>query len=128
MKDIELYLNQTKTKSCSELIFHFIDKYFDERNINPKDSYIYNKANIDRKLFSKFRYGDYNLSKKNILKLCIALELNLDEANQVLESAGYSLSKNKKFDLIIRYFIVNNEYDLNIINTCLFTYTETDLT
>ena len=126
MNDIELYLNQNKTKSCSEMIFSYIDDYFIKNNID-KDSCIYNKANIDRRIFSKFRYGNYNLSKNNILKLCIALELNLDEVNQVLESAGYSLSMNKDFDLILRYFISNKIFDFQKINDCLFTYTNMDL-
>ena len=126
MNDIELYLNQNKTRSCYEMIFSYIDDYFIKNNID-KDSCIYNKANIDRRIFSKFRYGNYNLSKNNILKLCIALELNLDEVNQVLESAGYSLSMNKDFDLILRYFISNKIFDFQKINECLFTYTNMDL-
>ncbi len=128
MNDIELYLNQQKTKSCRELIFEYIDRFFKDKNISPKDSYIYNKANIDRRLFSKFRYGHYNLSKNNLLKLCIALELNINETNKVLGSAGYILSTNKEFDLILRYFIINKDYNLQEINEKLYIMTDNDLT
>ena len=128
MNDIELYLNQQRTKSCSELIFEYIDRYFINKNITPKDSYIYKKADIDRRLFSKFKYGNYNLSKNNILKLCIALELNINETNQVLESAGYILSTNKIFDLVLRYFIINKDYNLLKINEQLYLMTNNDLT
>lgn len=127
MSDIELYLNQQRTKSCRELIFEYIDRFFKNKNISPKDSYIYNKANIDRRLFSKFRYGNYNLSKNNLLKLCIALELNIDETNKVLGSAGYILSTNKDFDLVLRYFIMNKDYNLQKINEKLYILTENDL-
>ena len=128
MNDIELYLNQQRTKSCSELIFEYIDRYFINKNITPKDSYIYKKADIDRRLFSKFKYGNYNLSKNNILKLCIALELNINETNQVLERAGYTLSTNKIFDLVLRYFIINKDYNILKINEQLYLMTNNDLT
>lgn len=128
MDNIELYLNQERTKSCRELIFEYIDRFFKNRNIFPKDSYIYNKANIDRRLFSKFRYGNYNLSKNNLLKLCIALELNINETNKVLGSAGYTLSTSKDFDLILRYFIMNKDYNFQKINEQLYIMTENDLT
>ena len=128
MNDIESYLDCQRTKSCQELIFEYIDRFFKNKNISPKDSYIYKKANIDRRLFSKFRYGNYNLSKRNLLKLCIVLELNINETNKVLGSAGYILSTNKEFDLIIRYFIINKDYNLQRINEQLYIMTENDLT
>ena len=124
---LEEYLNQKQTKSCSELILAYIDRYFDINNLSPKDSYIYKKADIDRRLFSKFKIGDYNLSKNNIIKLCIALELDINETNEVLESAGYTLSTNKVFDLILRYYILNKDFDLSKINEQLYTITKTSL-
>lgn len=127
MKEIELFLNQKQTKSCNELILEYIDRYFERKKIVAKDSTIYKKANIDRRLFSKFRYGQYNLSKNNIVKLCLALELNIEETNKVLESAGYTLSTNKVFDLILRYFIEREEYDLDIINEKLYDKTKSGL-
>lgn len=128
MNDIELFLNQQKTKSSQELIYEYIDRFFQIKNLSPKDSYIYNKANIDRRLFSKFRYGNYHLSKNNLLKLCIALELDIQETNEVLGSAGYVLSTNQEFDLILRYFIINRDYNLSKINEQLYSMTENDLT
>ena len=66
--------------------------------------------------------------KNNLVKLCIALELNIDETNKVLGSAGYILSTNKDFDLVLRYFIINKDYNLQTINEILYIITENDLT
>ena len=87
-----------------------------------KDSEIYKNVNIDRKLFSKIRCNKDYIPRKNIIiKLCFSLKLTKTEANILLNSAGYSFSKNK-FDGLICYCLENKIYDLNIINDYLFTY------
>ena len=103
--------------SFNEILFSFID----EKGF--KDSEVYKKVDIDRKLFSKIRCSENYIPRKNIIiKLCIALCLTKNEFNKLLNSAGYSLS-NTTFDLVISYCIENNIYDLNIINNYLYTYT-----
>lgn len=65
---------------------------------------IYKKADIDRKLFSKIRtQPDYHPNKNTLLKLCLAMNLDTDETENLLKSAGYSLSKSLRSDLILRY-------------------------
>ncbi|MBQ5471288.1 MAG: hypothetical protein IIT58_04705, partial [Treponema sp.] len=55
---------------------------------------VYKKADIDRKLFSKIRtQPDYHPNKNTLLKLCLAMNLDTDETESLLKSAGYSLSK-----------------------------------
>ena len=115
------YLNKNKSTSFNEILFSFID----EKGV--KDSEIYKKVDIDRKLFSKIRCNNNYIPRKNIvIKLCISLGLNKDNFNKLLNSAGYSLSNNK-FDLVITYCINNSIYDINIINDYLYTYTNTVL-
>lgn len=111
------FLNQNKSKCFNELLFQFIDE------LGFKDTEIYKKVDIDRKLFSKIRCSSNYIPRKNvIIKLCLALSLDKKNFNKLLNSAGYSLT-NSNFDLIITYCIENKIYDLTIINKYLYTYT-----
>ena len=84
---------------------------------------VYKKAQLDRRLFSKLRRdARYTPSKRNIMALVISLELNMNEAEDLLRRAGYALSSTHKEDVILRYFIEQGEYDLFLINDVLDYY------
>jgi len=115
------YLNCNKSKSFNETLFSFIDES------GHKDSEIYKKVDIDRKLFSKIRCDNDYIPRKNvIIKLCLALGLERNDFNKLLNSAGYSLS-NSKFDQIISYCLDNNVYDLTEVNDYLYTFCSASL-
>lgn len=113
----EFINNQKEDNKFQKLLFKLID----ERNL--KDSDVYNKAKIDRRLFSKIRSNEnYHPSKETIILLGLSLELNESEITNLLQSASYSLPKNNYFDLIIRFCFLNKIYNVNDVNELLYDY------
>lgn len=123
-KDIDdkLDILKKQSKSFSTTLLNMID----EKKMTDVDCY--KKANIDRKLFSKIRSReDYKPSKNTVLAFAIALKSNLQETNELLESAGYSLSHSFITDIIVEYFIEKKKFDINLVNIALNDYKQQPL-
>ena len=116
--DINTFIKQKdKYNDFQTMLFKLID----ERNL--KDSDVYNKVHIDRRLFSKIRNDNtYHPSKETIILLGLSLELNEYEIEELLNSASYSLPKNNYYDLIIRFCFINKIYKLIEVNSLLEEY------
>ena len=78
---------------------------------------VYTKGGITRQVFSNI------LSKKDIIPrkdtvicLIIGMELNYKDSINLLESAGYALSKSIPLDVIVNKYLKRGIYDLDVIN------------
>ena len=88
-----------------------------------KDSEIYKKALLTKQHFSKIRNNpNYKPTKPTAIALALALELDLEATKDLIGRAGYALTNSSKFDLIIRYFIEQGNYNVVEINLALYAF------
>ena len=115
-RNIDNLMNQLEETFSQRLL-----RMIDERGMT--DSEAYTKAYVDRRHFSKIRKDvNYVPNKKTVLAFTIALELSLDEAKDLMGSAGFALSRSSKTDIIVAYFLQNKIYDMFEINDVLDAY------
>lgn len=109
--------NNNIESNFADTLFNMID----EKGLI--DSEVYNKVHIDRRLFSKIRNEkNYHPSKETVLLLGLALELNEEEIEKLLDSAAYSLPKNNYYDLIMRFCFKEGIYKITEVNELLESY------
>lgn len=113
---LEAYIDQRRKPAFSTRLMALIDRK------GLVDSEVYKKAGIDRRHFSKMRAASYHPSKNTVLALCLALELNLDEAKDLLGSAGYTLSNSDLSDLVLSFCFERRIFDLFDVNQALASF------
>lgn len=112
--EIDDFIKEKKKPTFQQSLFELID----EKGL--KDSEVYKKAGIDRRHFSKIRSNlDYQPKKNTVLALALALELDLEKTEDLLHSAGFSMTPSDKGDLIIQFFLEKQNYNIHEINQAL---------
>ena len=114
---LKSYVQYKRKVPFAQVLFDFIDQK------GYRDTEVYKKAGIDRRHFSKIRSNPgYQTGKNTVLSLAFALQLNRKEAEKLLKSAGFSLSDNHTFDLVIQFCLEKNIYDIDDVNQALDSF------
>ena len=114
-----LYFTQksldSKLKYKNSTLYELLLSYMSQNNMTPVQCYT--AAGIDKKLFSKIKTSNRNYfpTKENILKFALALRLNVDEPQKLLNTCGYVLSDSIPKDIIYKHYITQQIYDYQII-------------
>lgn len=120
--EIDDFIKNHQKPPLHRLLFEFIDKK------GLRDPQVYKRAGIDRKLFSKIRSKpDYRPGKSTIIALALALELNKEEIDELLESGGFSLSESDTSDLVIKFCLEKKIYDVFQVNEYLDYFSQKTL-
>ena len=114
--DLESWIKQHDDSFAVTLM-----KLIDKKGMT--DVQCYKKANVSKGTFWKINNDPaYRPSKQTVIAFAIALELSLDETEQLLRTVGFSLSHSSTFDLIIEFYIRRGIYDVFEINSALYQY------
>ena len=114
--ELEEFIEMHHSASFSERLFQYID----ERGVT--DVAVYKKAGVDRKLFSKIRsIPDYKPSKRTIVALCLSMKLSEENTVEMLNAAGFTLSNNDRFDLVIQFCLEKEIYNMDEVNQALYS-------
>lgn len=101
-------------------------KIIDAKGLN--DVACYKKANVSKQTWHKLMTDKfYKPNKKTAVSFAVALELSLEETQNLLASVGFILSDSSLFDVIIKYCLENNIYDIWEIDSVLFKYDQETL-
>ena len=115
-KPLDKYIDEIDS-GFREMLFALIDAS------GMTDVECYKRANVDKRVFSKIKSNkDYRPSKQTAIAFAISLKLDINETQALLATLGYTLSQSTVFDKIIRYFIINGNYDIFEINEALFEF------
>ena len=104
----------TLVQSFSETLVQLMK----DKKIRGKDLAM--RTGITEQHISKMK-GDVNYQPKKdtVIALIIGMRLTPEEGADLLERAGYCLSRAQKRDMIFRFFIKERAYDINDVNDAL---------
>lgn len=113
LSNLKSRLNKAE-ETCSERLLRLI------RERGRDEVEVYQKAGIDRKLFSKMRRKNYRPKAKTLYAFIIVLQLTLDDAVDLLASAGYAFSSARRLDLAVKFCVEKGIGDLDEVNNTLY--------
>ena len=116
--DFDEFFKKNKGETFSDMLLRLI------KVRGEKNSDVYNRAKIDRRIFSRIKNNrNYNAKKDTVIAFAFALKLDLEKTKELLDVAGYTLTKSKR-DLIITVFIMQKIFDIDLLNESLYEYNQ----
>ncbi len=111
----------TKKTFSSEVL-----KKLNELHMKPAE--FYKAVGLDKRVFHALKSDYlYTPSKATAIRCCLGLRLKYEEAIELLKLAGYSFSPSNSRELVIRFCMENEVYDLPSINYMLLAMGEEPL-
>lgn len=104
-------------KSFSSEVTRMVEQKF------RKTSDFYRAAGIDKRTYHKIKsdFG-YKPSRLTAFRCCIGLQLDVEEAEELLKLAGMAFSPNDPDDLVVKFCLENGIRDIPGINYMLYRY------
>jgi hypothetical protein len=82
-------------------------------------SALFEQGQISRDYWSKLLNDEIRASKEKLLRVAVLLQLNAEEAEEMLNIAGYSLSQANLRDVVVEYCLRQQYYDFVVIEQLL---------
>ena len=96
--DLTAYLHKIDFNQTFPMV---LQKYLDLKGLKNKD--VYNKIYMKADTFSSILRGkSKSVKKENVLRLCVGLQLTVEEAEEFMASAGYLFSEAIMTDVVIK--------------------------
>lgn len=113
--DFGAWKKQVKTETFQEMLMKCIQM----KGMTNQE--FYTAALIDRKLFSAIKNNpDYQPKKETAVACCLGLNLCWQDAEKLLELAGYKLSLSISWDRVIYYCLHHGITDIDVVNEILY--------
>ena len=114
---LEDFMDIQKNDSFSDTLLKFI------RESGMTEVECYKAAGITAQHFSKIRSNrDYRPTKETVLALAVALKLDLPKTKNLLRAGGLAFTHAYKTDIIVEYYIINQNWNLFEINEVLDSF------
>lgn len=107
-------LNSANPSFAALLIRHVRDKYGGDAPT------VYRAAHVSRQTYSSIISNELRpVSKQTAIAFAMALKLQIEDANALLNAAGHALSEFLLDDIIVKTCIVTGIYDIDAVNQIL---------
>jgi len=119
-------LDEYVKKEKNQIFTRYLMERLAERELTIKGLYKLTGLNrsIKQKIETSSDLDPYQPDKDTVIKMGIAMRMNLDEMGKMLAVAGFALSRNDKKDIVIKYCIEKlGEFDRYKVDRLVYEVT-----